>query len=217
MKHFLFVIFLFLAVFTCAQNLEEIYYVPSPSGHYTNLISKGDAYINILATPTFDIHSYGSLLTIRIKNETSKINIGTLNILQSNGTATFAMPSDTETLTTKAYAGFLSFSSSLNGLRTLGINALNLPQATTVLAFNARNIFAHETNNSALYVNNLSIYGMQVPLCDHGYYWQTVNVGGNSYTILACNTTTCTNPQDEENCVVQGRTWNVVSGTCSCI
>ena len=67
---------------------------------------------------------------------------------------------------------------------------------------------------------NVYIMGMKVPACEHGYYWQTVPVGENSYTVLACNMTNCPNPQDEENCLHQpGKFWNTSNAPnsdCAC-
>lgn len=67
MKYFTFISFLFLSITLSAQMImEEIAYVPSPSGYYNNLIVKGDVYINNLVSDTFNIRAYSSMLTLDV-------------------------------------------------------------------------------------------------------------------------------------------------------
>ncbi len=210
MKHFLLFTFLLLAIFVNAQNVEDIFYVPSSSGNYTNLIVKGNANINNLNSGTFDIHSYGSLLTIRLAKAASKINIENLFITASTGTATFVAPKYGLSDIPNDYikAGYLSYYRSVDtGNVALNIASVSLPQINgkdIAMDFNAHNVNA--TSYDKVYVNHLEIFGMTVPVtCPNNYYWQTVKVteGTTDYTfnILACNTTNCPNPQKEEECV----------------
>ena len=202
MKHFLFFTFLLLAIFVKAQNIEEIYYVPSSSGYYTNLIVKGDANINNLVTSAFDLHSYGSLLDIRVANANNQIDINNLVMETSSGTATFITGENPEQINASVLAGYLSFTISQNN-PALNINSIQLPHLESqnfYMQLNTNNLNVKD-NNSLLNVTGLEIYGMQVPSCPNNYYWQPVTVGGKSYNILACNTTACNNPQDEEACI----------------
>ncbi|MBQ2313181.1 MAG: hypothetical protein II183_03355, partial [Elusimicrobiaceae bacterium] len=55
---------------------------------------------------------------------------------------------------------------------------------------------------------------MKVPACYYKYYWQPVKVGSQSYTVLACNTTACQHPEQEEACLEQGT--NFCWKNCQC-
>ncbi len=227
MKHFLLFTFLFLAIFVNAQNVEDIFYVPSSSGNYTNLIVKGNANINNLNSGTFDIHSYGSLLTIRLAKAASKINIDHLSITASTGTATFVAPTYGLSNTPNVYikAGYLSYYRSVDtGNVALNIASVSLPQINgkdIAMDFNAHNVNA--TSYDKVYVNNLEIFGMTVPdTCPNNYYWQPVKVIENNtsydFEILACNTTNCTNPKKEEECLEKNsQYWHWDSNLCQCI
>ena len=223
MKQFLFVIFLLFTSFINAQTIEDIYYTPSASGHYDNLIVKGNVDINKLSTATFNIHSYGSLLNLRVINANNSLDIEQLNILNPNGTATFTTDGNIASAQANINAGFLSFSFSQSSVNPIvNINGIVLPKVDVhipTINFNTHNFTANNTANSVLYVDSLEIFGMTIPQCRNGYYWQPITIGSTSYTILACNNTNCPNPQKEEECVTSGKYWVTTFnalGVCWC-
>ena len=224
MKQFLFIIFLFFTLFINSQTIEDIYYTPSASGHYDNLIVKGNVDIKKLSTATFNIHSYSSLLNLRVVNADNTLDIEELNVLNPNGTATFTTEGNMTSAQANINSGFLSFSFSQSGINPIvNISGIVLPKVDVhipTINFNTHNFTANNNANSALYVDNLEIFGMKIPQqCYNGYYWQDIKIGSNSYTVLACNTTNCPNPQKEEDCVTSGNFWVTTFnalGVCWC-
>lgn len=239
MKYFTFIVFLFLSVFASAQlTMEEISYVPSPSGYYNNLVVKGNANINEVLTTPFNIVSYGSLLKVYVNqgiddpSKASKMYIGLVNV--STGTAVLysdfsadqvsnwtqiVVPSEPEIPQSKAAdlqdvqitmdGGYLSLSRS-NGDSYLKIDAISFEPSlgkTPKLTIRTEDFIYNDTGVKQFYptVENLYLFDMKLPNCSGGYYWQTVPVTESSntkcYSVLACNTTSCNNPEFEEACL----------------
>ena len=217
MKHFLFFVFLFCSLIINAQAVEEIAYIPSSSGNYDNLVVKGDTQINELVTPAFNLHSYGSLLTVRTLNDA--IKVANLNI--STGTASLIFNNNTDVGTNTSKVTVKGGSISLTKNTTIASNVLvqelAFPKKVNVdLYLNARN--AESKNNSTtLMVNNLFIFGMRVPECENNYYWQKVyseqkeSNKNIEYEILVCNPTKCNAADLEKTC---SGNWN--ASTCEC-
>ena len=86
MKYFFIIIsFLLFSVALQAQMiLEEIAYVPSPSGSYNSLIVKGNTKINNLVSYTFFIQSYSSILNVNVA-ENSRLYINNLVVSHPKG------------------------------------------------------------------------------------------------------------------------------------
>ena len=224
--------------------MEEIAYVPSPSGYYNNLIVKGDVYINNLVSDTFRIRSYSSIFTLEIP-DTSTLYINNIEVSHRRGSVFLSeskfdvVNNITNSITGMATpwptnskggeggdpkaadssipieinGGTISISNvpgenSTLSLRTIKSN-INIPNATVF----TNNI--SDTNSPPIYVKNLTIFGMDIPKCPYNYYWQKVKVGDDVYTVLACNTTTCSNPEKEEYCIQNNQCWS--SASCSCI
>lgn len=235
MKYFTFILFLLSAVILNAQmSMEEVSYIPSPSGYYNNLIVKGNADINELVTRSFDVQSYASFLNL--ETTSSKIFINNLSI--STGTvALFSeyaisdiMPDPltgakgtTSPIKITMHGGNLSVDRSQTGSSTnLNISDLSFAdeiqgKTPELKARTSNMVFDYSlANNNSFFVKNLYILGMKVPSCPRGYYWQDVRIGdGNQvYTILACNTTLCQYPYTEEQCYQQNKCYS--TSTCSC-
>ena len=94
MKYFTLIIFLFLTIISNAQlTMEEIAYIPSPSGYYNNLIVKGNVNINELRTRPLNIQSYGSFLNMVVG--TSKgTEISTVTVLADTSIALNNIPTE---------------------------------------------------------------------------------------------------------------------------
>ena len=231
MKYFTLTLFLLLTVVLNAQlNMEEISYVPSPSGYYNNLVVKGNVNIAEMVTYPFNVQSYGSFLHVKVNpSSTSKLYIGQLNV--SNGTvALFSeftvaqnnswsinvpnQPAQREALNyipITMNGGNLSVSKSNATDSPLNISALtfNLPMAETpTMKIRTKDLqYAVKDKDEIIMpfeTQELYILGMKVPRCTGeggGYYWQPVKVGSIFYNILACNTTGCNNPEYEEACL----------------
>ncbi len=205
MKHFITLFtFLFLTILVNAQlNMEEISFVPSPSGTYDNLVVKGNVFINNLETSTFDIQSYSSSFTLNVPSKRIYINRLTVpngtvalsvtnDIGNTNPSWSIVAPNDTGVLATPLEiamnGGNLSISSiSSSNPAKFRLNALNFTGSNPTLDVQA--IQSSITDN--VHVSNLYIMGMRVPDCSGGYAWQTIQVGSDSdatnYTVLACN------------------------------
>ena len=86
MKYFfIFISFLlFSAALQAQMILEELSYVPSPSGSYNSLIVKGNTKINNLVSYTFDIQNYSSILNVNVA-ENSKLYINSLVVSHPKG------------------------------------------------------------------------------------------------------------------------------------
>lgn len=231
MKYFTFFLLLFSAVILNAQlNMEEIAYIPSPSGYYNNLVVKGNANINEIRTYPFDVHSYSSFLNLEISTTTSKIYISNLNV----STGTVALFSEFDVNDVNGWAiqepdpqraespsaatiymsgGNLSVARSQNSSASLNIGLISFGDAiegkTPKLQVRTKYFqYFNSIVQSDFIVDNLYIMGMRVPNCrDNGghYYWQNVPVKVNGSTeirtVLACSTNNCPNPEQEESCL----------------
>ena len=246
MKYFTFIVFLLSSLVLNAQlNMEEISYVPSPSGYYDNLIVKGNVKINELVASPFNIQSYGSFLNMEV-SPTSNTYISNLNI--STGTvALFSefsiseinelhmtealknrTPTRTDTTTTsylpiKMNGGNLSVSKSLAYNADLVIGAFSFETSSGKNpVFNVKTNTLNYNLSYPFRAKNVYIMGMKVPACEHGYYWQPIRVASTTYTILACNMTSCSEPWKEETCLnknTNGRDryqWNTPEHPCRC-
>ena len=226
MKYFTFIVFLLISVFVNAQmNMEEISYIPSHSGYYNNLVVKGNTKINEIVTYPFNVVSYGSFLTL---NSSSKMHIGTVYV--STGTAalysnfsvddvagwSIVVPgyepergtkvSTVQPIALRMDGGNLSLSRSGAAASLLKIDPITFEPAsakTPLLTIRTENFNYPVPSDIKFHaiVKNLYLFGMKVPSCTGGYYWQPVKAGGKLYYILACNTTTCVNPEYEEACL----------------
>ena len=95
MKYITLTIFLFLTLIANSQLvMEEISYVPSPSGYYNNLIVKGNAYINEIRTNPLDIQSYGSFLNMTLESPKG-IEISSLTVKPDTSIALKNLPDET--------------------------------------------------------------------------------------------------------------------------
>jgi len=231
MKYFTFIVFLFSAIILNAQmSMEEISYIPSRSGYYNNLVVKGNVKINELSTHPFDIVTYGSYLKFNVDNNSrmfANISISTgTAVLNSDfnvnevGAWSISVPSASATgpITLNMNGGSLSVSKS-NANSSLKINSISFQAPETQSpTLNIRTEDFILGSDAIPIVDNLYILGMKIPTCQNGYYWQPVKAqNGNTYTILACNMTTCSNPEGEEACLRDGKTWDTSSApTCSC-
>ncbi len=213
MKQFITVItFLFLTVFVNAQlNMEEISYIPSTTGHYDNLIVKGNVYIKDLITAKpFDIQSYGSLLTLR--TNTNHVYIHNLTMTGNNRTMALSSQSSnlTSTImtnplapgetnpTNKQITPFTMHGGSLSIATANGTAVVQpvllvesiafYPTSGITPTYNIRTQNLNITDN--IYVQNEGLYlmGMKVPYCIKGYVWADVTVsdGTKPYSVLAC-------------------------------
>lgn len=243
MKYFTFIVFLFSAIILNAQmSMEEISYIPSRSGYYNNLVVKGNVKINELSTHPFDIVTYGSYLKFNVDNNSrmfANISISTgTAVLNSDfnvnevGAWSISVPGTTSTtspITLNMNGGSLSVSKS-NASSSLQINSISFqaPETQTP-TLNIRTEDFTLGTDAIPVVDNLYILGMKIPgpnpssapvnqKCQNGYYWQPVKaINGNTYTILACNMSACSNPEGEEACLRDGKTWDTSSApTCSC-
>ena len=232
MKYFIIIIFSFLTIVVNAQlNMEEIAYVPSPSGYYNNLVVKGNSRIHELRTSPFNIQSYSSVLDLNLST-TSAIFIqnltvassGTVGLSSSLPITQFANlsiqnPGGANPVTRPQIGmngGNLIITRSTAGQDpTLSIQSFTF-QSTDNKFMNVRtrDISYQGISDINFLAEQLYIMGMQVPPCPHGYFWTTVTVAPDSqYTVLACNQTSCTNPEQEEACVTQtGKCWK----DCTC-
>ena len=89
--------------------------------------------------------------------------------------------------------GSLSLTKTINADTSSQIQVQNLnfmsASKSPTLNIKVRDMYSIYANNS-LQVNDLYIFGMQVPKCPNNYYWQKVKVGSAEYIALACNTVT---------------------------
>ena len=250
MKYFTLILFLFSAIILNAQiNMEEISYIPSPSGYYNNLIVKGNSNIKNLYTFSFNVQSYASFLDLKLK-DTNKMFIK--NITISTGTAVLfsEVPSsninnwqmnpeegnrnESDIPTIVMHGGNLSIDKTNNLNVELKISHIEFPQhpnsASTTFDvrtqdsnYDYRNLGYDPNQNSqlGLSANNVYILGMKVPDCEHGYYWQPIKASNNiDFTVLACSTNSCKNPQIEEMCLQAGKRFSSTpdaNGNCGCI
>ena len=214
MKYFFtFISFLFLALTLQAQLvMEEIAYVPSPSGYYNNLVVKGNVNIKKLDTQPFSIYAYSSILTIILKNDAT-LFIKNLNIDNPNGSAflrettnstwenvSIVEPDPERTEQTSSIpfylnGGHLSATAiAANNNNTITVTNLSLPTNLTSLLIQTR--FLYSEGSDPIQVKNLEIFGMEyLKSCSDYYRWQRVRVGpgsGNTniYTVLVCNNST---------------------------
>lgn len=210
MKQFITVItFLFLTVFVNAQlNMEEISYIPSTTGHYDNLIVKGNVYIKDLMTDNpFDIQSYGSLLTLR----TGSVYIHKLTMTGNNRTMALSStssnlsdtilsnplaPGETNS-TTKQTTPFTMHGGSLSIATASGtaeeqpvllVDSISFYPTSGRPTYNIRTQNLNITKNIYVDSNGLYLMGMKVPYCTNGYKWANVTVSDDtkSYSVLAC-------------------------------
>ena len=250
MKYFTFILFLFSVVILNAQmSMEEISYIPSPSGYYNNLVVKGDVNIKEISTYPFNVHSYASFLDLEISTDTAKIYISNLRV--STGTVALFSEFDINTVNNWSIhepnperseppqaaniymsGGSLSLAQSTNSSASLNIGSITFGDAivgksprlyvkTQDFQYNGAII---ETD---FIVDNVYIMGMKIPSCPHKYYWQNVPVTGISdpFSVLACNTTTCSiaQQQGEEACLSKNTNgqnryqWNTQSHPCECV
>jgi len=242
MKRFFTVIcFIFISLMLHAQMaMEEIAYVPAPSGYYNNLVVKGDVTINELVTESFFIRAYSSLLKLSTKNiDTTFFYIRDVEIYHDNAVAVMkesildngsfnthiAEPnsddraSDTESENIIFYmnGGQVSATRLMNDHDSsfnFTINNVYSSSSVPVINVTANNMSSTSTED--VRTKGLTIFGMDVPPCPNNYYWQKVKLpSGAVYTVLACNPTVCANPEQEEQCVGQtGYCWNPL--TCQC-
>ena len=234
MKNFLFIIFLFFAIITNAQVYEEISYIPSASGNYDNLIVKGNSNIRELITAPFNIHSYSSILNVRVDPATTIIN--NLNVQGADASASFIFNAKEDMSANTAdfviSGGKITFYKALsddlnNSVKINGITFNN--SSTAKIVFSTRDFRAID-KKSEVRTNSITIYGMDIPYCQNKHYWQTVHVGNTDYQILVCNQSNCTKPtpkgdqgtdRDEDYCwdVLHknnpARYWDPT--TCKCI
>lgn len=226
MKYFTIIVFLFLSTFAFSQlNMEEVSYVPSPSGYYNSLIVKGDVYINKLRSNTsFDVISYSSFLDMEVLPPSSS----QISILQiSTGTLVVDNYVDPNTITINLRGGSVSFYPSNYG-STVRIGNTTLQDITSPNVFNIHaQTVTFKGNNENRNANFLYLMGMRVPPyltvdgCEQSYYWQSLKVGNTSYSVLACRTLTCSSYATEESCLQQGKYWCITNGpnstqTCTC-
>ena len=206
MKYFFtFISFLFLALTLQAQLImEEISYVPSPSGYYNNLVVKGDVKINKFESNPFSIQAYSSILTLKVKND-HNLYIQSLDIKKANGSA-YLRESDndisasitepnpargtqaTEPIHFYLYGGTLSANGTA-GSPNMSIGSMSLPSITDL---SVQTRFINQEGTDYMNVQTLYILGMDVPRCNGEYRWQRVRVGtgtGNTniYTVLTCS------------------------------
>lgn len=226
MKYFITVIFSLLTIVVNAQlSMEEISYIPSPSGIYDNLIVKGNARIHEVQTRPFNIQSYSSVLNFN----SPKMFVANINV-PSTGTVSL---SSTEAVSNFTNLGITNPGAANNINRPkIIMNGGNLiitkdqyqnPSLVVdefyFLSTGNKNLTVKTRdveypNLCGLKTEHLYIMGMQVPSCYYKYYWQPVKVGSKSYTVLACNMTACQNPEQEEACLAQGT--NYCWKNCQC-
>ena len=243
MKYFVFVIFVFSALVLNAQmNIEEIAYVPSPTGYYNSLIVKGNAKIKELRSRPFNIHSYSSFLTVNVSSTTSSLFINKLIV--STGTAALLANKNNATgptvtppqgsisvagsnVAVRMNGGSLSVSKTLDASAGSKINIDTLTYEPPISTGSTINFFTQDVYNDTSKANFLIvphdsfyIFGMKVPPCEgRGYYWQDVKVANTTFTVLACNTTNCEHPEDEEECLnrpMSTGNWSWNQTTCHC-
>lgn len=235
--------FLFLTLTLQAQMImDEVAYVPSPSGYYNNLVVQGDTYINQLITDSFNVQSYGTILTLKVASS-SLLNIRKINVKNPIGSV-IVKESSEEMPTTGSFpnapsqrkggegdkgdegnnrqyptyvpfninGGSISVSSIKNGNSALELR--DIETNATPLATIFTNDITNANQEPNIYVDHLSIFGMDIPQCPYNYYWQKVKVGSTVYTVLACNYNGCANPQGEEACL-QSAT-NTCWENCEC-
>ena len=236
MKYFSIFAFLFLSITAVAQlNMEEVSYIPSPSGYYTNLIIKGNTNIKKLKTSTFNIQSYASFLDLNV-TQPSILTISTITV--STGTAALSTIEGFSSISNwtvrppisynwslpiniEMTGGNISLSQSIDSssaniyIKQIEFQSLsNTPQ----LSVKTENIDFSD-NNLDVDINELYIMGMKVPSCPNGYFWTPVYVNNElkSFQALACLevSTTC-NPQQEETCLHSGsdKCWNPTNCDC---
>lgn len=215
MKHFITLItFLSLTIFVNAQlNMEEISYNPSPTGYYDNLVVKGSAYIQNLATDIFDVISYGSVLDFKTPNK--DIYIKKLTIPNNNDrTVTVALSSTNKDITTEIgvnplapgetnisemftnihmNGGVLSVAPSVasdtdHPVSKVNVHAMYFYQSGITHEYDVitQNLTIDNTD-ILVSPQGLVLMGMKVPNCPGGWAWQNVPIGGTSYSALACN------------------------------
>ena len=244
MKYFfIFISFLlFSAALQAQMILEELSYVPSPSGSYNSLIVKGNTKINNLVSYTFDIQNYSSILNVNVA-ENSILYINNLVVshpkgsvvlkedIKDDGGSSIIVPvpsgpavrggeqkggDRTNYIPVSINGGNFSVSKiqSANDDSYVSINSFsfNEAKATSPIFYLYTDDIISDNSNIDLNARNLYIFGMQIPKCPYNYYWQRVKVGGATYTVLACRTSHCPNYQEEEVCVAGGNNW----GNCKC-
>lgn len=249
-RFFTFACFLVLTLALHAQmTMEEISYVPSPSGYYNNLIVKGSVRINEMVVNPFTIQSYSSLLRVNVDDD-SRLLIKHVSVPHSKGTVIvkesiedggsfgggIVAPVDPpvpaeksggksskndatvkdekevkEEGGSKATQFYIPFdinggTLSVSGLDSdsnfyFSIGSISLEKSEPAIFASAQNI--ESINAVDLKTKDLTIFGMQVPKCPNNYYWQKVKVGSLTYKVLACNTTACSNPEEEEKCYIE--------------
>ena len=94
MKYITLTVFLFLTLVASAQlTMEEIAYIPSPSGYYNNLVVKGNVNIKNLETAPLNVQSYGSFLNMEVKSKKGT-QISTITVLTDTSIALNDMPKE---------------------------------------------------------------------------------------------------------------------------
>lgn len=228
MKRFFAIICLLsLSVALYAQMaIEEISYVPAPSGYYNNLIIKGDVKIKNLITESFFIRAYSSIIKLAVNLDMSYLFIRDLNVYNQYGAVVMkestldngsfngliAEPNEENSRSTDTENDFVVFYMN-GGIVSASrlendhgsnfdfvVNTVYSSSSVPSINISTQDISSSSTTTDVR-TKELSIFGMTVPKCPNNYYWQKVKVGGTVYTILACNTTSCSNPAGEEACL----------------
>ena len=206
MKYFILISFLFLTLIVSAQTIvDEIAYVPSASGYYNNLIVKGNTNVNKLSTETFNVQSYGSVLTINV-SANSRLYIGQLSVSNEDGSVYLRegedhglyfdprLDEENNNILKMQGGGILSVNrivktkGSSGGLNVNEIKwGWDKSEEGRRLEINAHDI---RSESNELNVKKLYIFGMEIPTCGENYYWQKVKVDNNYYGdgVLACDT-----------------------------
>lgn len=237
MKYFTIFIFLFLSIIASAQlSMEEISYIPSPSGYYTNLVIKGNTNIKNLKTNSFNVQSYASFLNVNIA-ESSILSISTITV----STGTVALFSDFPASQINSWPvnphltkSGIDTSLPINvymqgGNMSLGRTSSNSNSgqiSVDTIAFPSN--FGNKTpkltvktidldypyNNTSVLVEDLYVMGMHVPFnnCSR-LFWSPVYINEGQMLsgvfVLACSNSACVNPEGEELCLQQGKQWNI--------
>ncbi len=200
MKYFTLIFFFFLTITVNAQlTMEEIAYVPSPSGYYNHLIVKGDVNIKKLQTYPLNIQSYGSFLDITVNNSGTAISSITVstNTFVSLKNAEFPyapLPNAIATMT--IYGGKVSLQQKDLSTPTYRLKIENMPsiqnlQSNSTITYKTQ-VFkypqdvTYTNQKTPVGVKNTYIMGMKIPHCDYPGQWVQYTQQDTPFYILYC-------------------------------